>query len=58
MLIHGTGDTILPDQCSRMLYEGAAEPKTLKLFEGADHRLSQVGDELFALVQDWLSTRV
>ena len=58
LLIHGTGDAILPDQCSRMLYEGAGEPKTLKLFEGADHRLSQVGDELFTLVRDWLSTRV
>src|SRR6266849_6572494 len=39
-------------------YERAAEPKTLKLFEGADHRLSQVGDELFTLVEDWITTKV
>jgi hypothetical protein len=58
LLIHGTGDTILPDQSSKMLFEAAHEPKTLKLFEGADHRLSAVGDELFALVRDWLESKV
>src|SRR6266852_6140376 len=58
LLFHGTADTVLPDQCSRMLYERAGEPKTLKLFEGADHRLSQVGDELFTLVEDWITTKV
>jgi pimeloyl-ACP methyl ester carboxylesterase len=58
LLIHGAADTVLPDQCSRMLYERAREPKTLKLFEGADHRLSQVGDQLHALVRDWLEANV
>jgi alpha/beta superfamily hydrolase len=58
MLIHGTADTILPEQCSRMLYERAAEPKVLKLFEGADHRFTGRGDELLAMVQDWLESRV
>ena len=58
LLIHGTADTILPDQCSRILYEGAAEPKTLRLFEGADHRLSGVGDELLGVVSDWLGAKL
>jgi len=58
LLIHGTADSILPDQCSRVLYEAAGEPKTLKLFEGADHRLSQVGEELLAVVEDWIGARV
>ncbi|MGH7933602.1 MAG: alpha/beta hydrolase [Candidatus Binataceae bacterium] len=58
LLIHGTADTILPDESSKMLYERAGEPKTLKLFPGADHRLGQVADELFALVQDWLMTKL
>jgi hypothetical protein len=58
MLIHGTADTILPEQCSRMLYERAAEPKVLKLFEGADHRFTGRGDELLAIVQGWLESRV
>jgi hypothetical protein len=54
LLIHGTADSVLPDQCSRILYERAGEPKVLKLFDGADHRLSPAGDELFALVCDWI----
>jgi dienelactone hydrolase len=58
LLIHGAADTVLPDQCSRMLYERAHEPKTLKLFEGADHRLTAVGDELFALVEGWIVSKV
>jgi uncharacterized protein len=57
LLIHGTADTILSDECSRMLYERAGEPKMLKLFDGADHRLSNHGDELFTLVQDWIVSR-
>jgi alpha/beta superfamily hydrolase len=58
LLIHGTADTILPDDCSRMLYERAGEPKMLKLIDGADHRLSSRGDELFTLVQGWIESRM
>jgi pimeloyl-ACP methyl ester carboxylesterase len=58
LLIHGTADAILPDQCSRILYERAAEPKTLRLFEGADHRFSGVGDELLGVVDDWLGAKL
>lgn len=57
LLVHGTADTILPDQCSRMLYDRAGEPKMLKLFDGADHRLSNCGDELFMLIRDWIESR-
>jgi hypothetical protein len=49
---------VLPDQSSRMLYERAGEPKTLKLFDGGDHRLTQFGDELFKLVEDWIGSNV
>jgi dienelactone hydrolase len=58
LLVHGTADTILPDQCSRMLYEHAGEPKMLKLFEGADHRMSIRGDELFTLVLGWIESHM
>jgi alpha/beta superfamily hydrolase len=58
LLIHGTADTVLSDECSRMLYERAGEPKMLKLFDGADHRLSGQGDELFTLVRSWIESRV
>ena len=57
LLVHGTADTILPDQCSRMLYERAGEPKTLKLFAGADHRMNPAGAALYDLVTDWISAK-
>lgn len=56
LLIHGTSDTILSDECSRKLYARAGEPKMLKLFDGADHRFSNRGDELFTLVEDWIES--
>jgi alpha/beta superfamily hydrolase len=58
LLIHGTADSILPDQCSRVLYEAASDPKTLKLLDGADHRMTGRGDELLELVEGWIETRV
>jgi len=58
LLIHGTADEILRPRCSEMIYERAGEPKRLMLFEGADHRLSGKGEELFALVDEWIATRI
>ncbi|HKD65489.1 MAG TPA: dienelactone hydrolase family protein [Candidatus Binataceae bacterium] len=58
LLIHGTADVILPDASSRMIFERAGEPKTLKLFPGADHGLTQVGDEVHQLVRQWLTERI
>ncbi len=54
LLIHGTDDIVLSPQSSQALYERAREPKVLKLFPGADHGLTQVGDELLELVGDWI----
>ena len=54
LLVHGTADTILPHRSSEMIYEKAGEPRELMLFEDADHRFSNRGDELFALVSEWL----
>jgi len=58
LLIHGTTDAILPHRSSELIYERAQEPKRLMLFEGSDHRLTGKGDELFALVDEWLATRI
>ena len=58
LLIHGTADERLPPRSSELIYERAEEPKRLMLFEGADHRLSGKGEELFALVDEWLATRI
>jgi uncharacterized protein len=54
LLVHGTADTILSHQSSEAIFERAAEPKTLNLVAGADHRFSAHGDELFELVAGWL----
>jgi alpha/beta superfamily hydrolase len=54
LLVHGTADAILPRRSSEMIYERAGEPRELMLFEDADHRFTDRGDELFALVSVWL----
>ncbi len=58
LLIHGTADTVLPDESSRLIFERAGEPKMLKLFPGAGHGLTQVGQELYDLVRQWLIENV
>lgn len=58
LLLHGTADTILSHECSQALYERAHEPRTLKLFPGADHRFTQASDELLETVRDWLLERL
>jgi len=44
LLLHGTGDRVLSDACSRRLWEAYGERKggsrQLRLFEGADHALT------------------
>lgn len=58
LLIHGTADRILSLKTSKMLYERAQEPKTIRLFEGADHRLGQCIEQVTTIVEDWLVARV
>ena len=58
LLIHGTADMVLPDESSRLIFERAGEPKTMKLLPGADHGLTQAGDEVHLLVREWLSEKL
>jgi fermentation-respiration switch protein FrsA (DUF1100 family) len=58
LLIHGTADAVLSDESSKMIFERAGEPKALKLFPGADHGLTQVGDEVHELVKEWLASNL
>ena len=46
LLIHGDQDAILPDVCSRFLYEQAGEPKELVIVPGEGHLFEGVGDAL------------
>jgi alpha/beta superfamily hydrolase len=56
LLIHGTADTILSHQSSELIYERAEEPKPI--LWTARTIASGRGDELFALVEEWLTTRL
>ena len=58
LLLHGTADSILPQECSERLYERAKEPRTLKLFPGVGHRFTEAAEELLETVRDWLLERV
>jgi alpha-beta hydrolase superfamily lysophospholipase len=58
LLIHGTADEILPHRSSELIFERAGEPKRLCLLDGADHRMSGRGDELFALAQEWITAHL
>ena len=53
LLLHGTADRVLPDWCSRYLYEEAHEPKRLILFEGDGHEFSRSHAEVVATLFDW-----
>ncbi|HLF08776.1 MAG TPA: alpha/beta hydrolase [Dehalococcoidia bacterium] len=58
LLVHGTRDTVLAPRASEMIYGRAKEPKQLVLYPGAGHGLQECGDELAALLTDWLAGQV
>jgi hypothetical protein len=53
LLLHGTTDQVLPDWCSRYLYEEACEPKRLVLCEGDGHEFSRSHAEVVQTLLDW-----
>jgi dienelactone hydrolase len=55
LLVHGTADQVLPDWCSRYLYEEAGEPKRLILFEGDGHEFSRSHAEAVRILFEWAS---
>lgn len=54
LLIHGMADEILPAACSIATFRRAAEPRELRLIEGASHGLDEVADDVYALLCEWL----
>lgn len=58
LLIHGTVDRILSPTCSEYIYSLAQEPKRLILYEGADHGLDEVAEEVDRVVRDWIVENV
>jgi pimeloyl-ACP methyl ester carboxylesterase len=55
LVVHGTADEILPDDCSRYAYELAPGSKRLSLYEGAHHGLDEGGVRLRREIRDWIA---
>ncbi|MBW4637821.1 MAG: dienelactone hydrolase family protein [Gloeocapsa sp. UFS-A4-WI-NPMV-4B04] len=54
LLIHGTVDSILTPACSKYVYKIAHQPKRLILYEGADHNLDEVAEEVYQVVHNYI----
>ena len=58
LLIHGTGDEVLPDACSRDIYRRAREPKRIVLYPGCRHGLDGCREELDRDLLAWIRETV
>ncbi len=54
MVMHGTDDEILPDACSRDIYERGRQPKELILYPGCRHGLDECREKLDRDLTCWL----
>jgi fermentation-respiration switch protein FrsA (DUF1100 family) len=53
LLLHGTGDKTLSPACSEEVYGMVRGPKELKIYEGANHGLDQVRDEMLEKLREF-----
>lgn len=54
LLMHGTADEVLPDSCSRDIYQRAGEPRELLLYPGCRHGLDECREEIDRDLLHWL----
>ncbi len=54
LLMHGTADEVLPDACSRDLYQRAGEPRQLLLYQNCRHGLDDCRDDIDRDLLAWL----
>jgi pimeloyl-ACP methyl ester carboxylesterase len=54
LLMHGTSDRVLPDTCSREIYQRAAEPKKVLLYPGCGHGLDECRGEVDRDLLIWM----
>lgn len=54
LFLHGEADEVLPDDCSRDLYQRASAPKELILYPGCRHGLDQCREALDRDLTRWL----
>jgi pimeloyl-ACP methyl ester carboxylesterase len=55
LLVHGDQDAVLPDLCSRNVYERARDPKELVILPGEGHLLDGVADSLAERVEAFIT---
>jgi fermentation-respiration switch protein FrsA (DUF1100 family) len=56
LLLHGTDDTVLPDTCSREIYDRARQPKEMRLYPGCGHDLDECQEDVDRDLMSWLQT--
>ncbi len=54
LLLHGSADRILPDYCSREIYQRAIDPKEMKIYTGCGHGLNECRDQVDHDLLQWL----
>ncbi|MBR5599131.1 MAG: alpha/beta fold hydrolase [Alphaproteobacteria bacterium] len=55
LIIHGTGDTLVPVHHAKILYKQRSNNTSLHLLDGKDHREVFWANETPVLISDWLS---
>jgi pimeloyl-ACP methyl ester carboxylesterase len=58
LLMHGMADEILPDLCSRQIYERAKEPKEIRLYPGCRHGLDECRPLVDTDLLGWLTDKL
>ncbi len=54
LLIHGTADQVLPDVCSRDIYQRADEPKLVIYYKGCGHGLDECQEKVDHDLLAWI----
>ncbi len=57
LLLHGSADSTLPVSCSVSVHESASGPKEICVFEGANHGLDQVRQQMLEKLRDFLVSK-
>lgn len=58
LLVHGANDSVMPVECSRLIYERALEPKELVIIPNAGHCFDETEADLHQLLRTWIAQRL
>lgn len=58
LLIHGSNDDVLDRAASDDIFARAVEPKRLVILEGAGHGLQEASEDVFRILEDFISRQV